>query len=313
MPSSTAPDPRTPDRQRAHYDVERELADRLRRASREERMRLYPAVYEELLRRVPDHPLLRRKASAAEMQRAAEFAVGLLKRFLRPGMTYLEVGPGDCAVAFSVAGTAARVYAVDVSETLTRRSDRPANVEVVISDGTSIPVPPGTVDLAFSNQLMEHLHPDDAREQLANVFSALAPGGHYVCFTPNRLSGPHDISVRFDAVATGLHLKEYTNAELARMLRDTGFSRVVAYAIVKGRSFALPIWMLAALEAGLSLLPRRLRRALADARPLSWVLGIQLAARKPGSAPHPSGRSGRAAGGRDPGVSCPKPATSSAP
>jgi predicted SAM-dependent methyltransferase len=34
-----------------------------------------------------------------------------------------------------------------------------------------------SVDLAYSNQLMEHLHPDDASEQLANVYRALKPGG----------------------------------------------------------------------------------------------------------------------------------------
>jgi hypothetical protein len=31
---------------------------------------------------------------------------------------------------------------------------------------------------------MEHLHPEDAFEQLRNIIRALAPGGRYVCITP---------------------------------------------------------------------------------------------------------------------------------
>src|SRR3712207_6241441 len=49
---------RTPARVRHHYEVERELADRLRRAGPGERLRLYSEVYDELFRRVPDHPQL---------------------------------------------------------------------------------------------------------------------------------------------------------------------------------------------------------------------------------------------------------------
>ena len=50
---------------RQHYIIERELADRLRHASREERRAgLYAAVYNELFRRVPDHPLIEIYAGA---------------------------------------------------------------------------------------------------------------------------------------------------------------------------------------------------------------------------------------------------------
>ena len=85
-------------------------------------------------------------------------------------------------------------------------------IHVVLSDGVSVEVPAASVTLAYSNQLMEHLHPDDALVQLRNIVRALAPGGLYVRH-PNRLTGPHDISMYFDRVATGFHLKEYTATE----------------------------------------------------------------------------------------------------
>ena len=48
---------------RQHYEVERELSDRLRHATREERRSLYGQVYDELYQRVPHHPQLTRKSS----------------------------------------------------------------------------------------------------------------------------------------------------------------------------------------------------------------------------------------------------------
>ena len=47
---------RTREELRQHYDVERELADRLRTASKDERRTLYAEVYDELFKRVPLHP-----------------------------------------------------------------------------------------------------------------------------------------------------------------------------------------------------------------------------------------------------------------
>jgi len=49
-------DTRPPDHLIAHYELERRLADRLRAAPRDERSRLYSAVYSELFNSLPDHP-----------------------------------------------------------------------------------------------------------------------------------------------------------------------------------------------------------------------------------------------------------------
>ena len=100
------------------------------------------------------------------------------------------------------------MYALDVSDEIATRITLPANCKLVLSDGLTVAVPEGSIDVAYSNQLMEHLHPDDAVEQLHNVYRALKPGGAYICITPNALWGPHDVSRRFDREPTGFHLKE---------------------------------------------------------------------------------------------------------
>jgi SAM-dependent methyltransferase len=273
-------DPRTPERIRWHYQVERELADRLRHAPAGARRSLYPQVYEEMYQRVPDHPQLLRKKSEQDTRTSVELQMRFLRQFVRPGITFLEVGAGDCEVSVEVARTARKVYAVDVSESVTARVTKPDNVEIVLSDGVSIPVPPGSVELAFSNQLMEHLHPDDAFEQLRNIAKALGPGGLYVCITPNRLNGPHDVSRHYDREATGFHMKEYTNRELAAVFRAAGFASATPYMQVKGRSSALSSALVDALEGALAALPFGIRRSVANLRPWRWMLGIQMVGRR---------------------------------
>jgi len=257
---------RSADQLREHYEIEKELAARLRQArSQTERRALYHAVYDERLQRIPSHPLLTQAQDPAARARGAAPQIRLVLSFLKPGATFLEVGPGDCTVALAVAQRARRVYAVDVSDGLIQAEARPANFEFCFSDGISVPVPAGQVDLAYSNQVMEHLHPDDAHDQLRNIYAALAPGGAYICITPNRLSGPWDISRQFDTVATGLHLKEYTIGDLRQTFLQAGFSKVRAVLSNRGQvlSPAVPAAWVAAVEGGLARLPTPARRRLA--------------------------------------------------
>jgi SAM-dependent methyltransferase len=272
--------PRTPERLRVHYRVERRLADQLRRApDAEARRRIFATMYDDLFREVPDHPRLRaRDAAAAERARDIDWDLAQLRPYLERGCTFLEIGAGDCALSERIAEGASRVYAVDIAEQAGR--GLPRNVTFALSDGTSVPVPPGSVDVAFSDQLMEHLHPDDARVQLANIHRALRPGGVYVCITPNRLYGPSDISAYFDDEARGFHLREYSLRELCAILRAAGFTKVRTYVGARGLFLRFPRVPLEALEALLELLPARARRRIAGARPMRALLGLRVAAVK---------------------------------
>lgn len=253
---------RTPERLEHHYAVERELAQRLRDASREERTRLYGEAYDELFRRVEDHPQLVIKADPAMRAAWVRTEAAWLRRRLLGGLAFLEVGAGDCSLSLEMCAFASRVYAIDVSAAIAGDTPTPPNFELLITDGRAIPVPAGSVGLAYSNQLMEHLHPDDAREQLENILRALAPGGAYVCVTPNRLGGPHDISAIFDDEPHGFHLCEYTTGELRSLMLDVGFRRVRALARVRHLALEGPAWPVVEVEHGLEhLSPARRRRA----------------------------------------------------
>lgn len=256
-----------------HYKVEIALADRLRNSSRAERKHLYSSVYEELYREVPHHPQLVRKSQGvkrAELQELFE----TLRPFLNPDTVYAEIGAGDCGLTMLVAPYVRKAYAIDVSETVTRGASAP-NLEVVLSDGISIPV---KATLIFSNQLMEHLHPDDARDQLANVFAALEPGGKYFCITPNRMNGPHDVSGGIDEVARGFHLREYTSRELAGLFRSVGFARVQAFVRIRNFKTTLPLGVVTTLETVVGWLPRSLEWRVSRLPIVGRLLGVQLIA-----------------------------------
>ncbi len=270
-------EPRTPDRIRHHYLVERELADRLREAPRKRRLELYGVLYDELFQRVPDMPQLSKRSDRDERARQIDRQLLYLTRYLGPESHLLEIGAGDCELSIAAAVRSGRITALDVSTEVTPEQ-LPANVELVLSDGVSVAVAPGSVDVAFSNQLMEHLHPDDARAQLRNIYAALRPGGTYICITPNRITGPHDVSKHFDRTATGLHLKEYTNRELARLMREAGFASVSSIVPRSNGARLLPLLGIEAAESAIGLLPYKLRRRMPGA--LARSVNIRLAARK---------------------------------
>ena len=138
----------------------------------------------------------------------------------------------------------------------------------------SVPLAGESVNVAYSNQLMEHLHPDDAVEQLRNIYDVLVPGGLYLCVTPSRLTGPHDISKYFDEVATGFHLKEYSISELHRLFQDVGFSKVRAYVGLLGVYMPFPLSLLSLFEKFVLKFPAKFRKKVACSLPLRVFLNM---------------------------------------
>ena len=266
-------------RLRAHYELEKRLAAKLRSASREERRVLFSSAYEEVAR------FLGSTTDSGELPESRRRRVGyqmrLVGRFLKPDSNFCEIGPGDCAMVIEVAQHVRHAYAVDIERAKSKCVQGPSNYSLAISDGTSVPLPPNSIDVVYSDQVMEHVHPDDAIDELKNIYAALKPGGVYICATPNRLSGPHDVSRYFDKVATGFHLKEYTVGELVSVFRKVGFARFRVYLGVRGRYIGIPVFPIRCLEGLLAVLPLQLRRPVARFAWITRLLGIQLVAWKP--------------------------------
>jgi SAM-dependent methyltransferase len=260
------------ERRKRHYLIERALADRLRTATSQERQHLYSSVYDELFEQIPE--------LAEEAERNSELyarqSFKFVRRFLKPTTVFLEIGAGTGALSRLVADHVRQVYALEVSEETIKHFKAPLNVKVILMGSTEIPVPAESVDCAFSTQVLEHIHPDDAKVQVKNIATALKPGGMYVCSTPHRFFGPHDISQYFDDVPTGLHLKEYTIVEMIALFREAGFSRFHIYFGSRGLYFRCPLGLMMFIEQILGRLPRKWQRRVAHLYPLRSFLGINL-------------------------------------
>jgi SAM-dependent methyltransferase len=271
-------EPRSVERLQAAYLVERSLRERLMAAPCADRGRLYTAIYEELFRSLADHPQHRRSPADKAQRIASQRA--FLAPHLNPRTRYLEIGCGDATLTFALAGKVAAAYGLDVTPELVATAEAPGNFRFVQTAGTDIALPAGSIDLVYSNQLLEHLHPDDAVLQLREVHRVLRPGGCYLCRTPNRVSGPHDISCYFADTAQGLHLREYDAAALRRLFREAGFKAIRFFLVLRGHQIVLPYPLLALAERAMAAAPSPLRRRLARNGLIRRIFGIDMAATK---------------------------------
>lgn len=259
MPHPIPPEePRSIDLLRQQFEVERELAQRLRTAART--AGLYSAAYDELLGRVPHHPAAAQRHDPVAQAALVALQLRLLEPFLEPSTRYLEIGSGDCALAIELSRRLPRVVAVEAASEILEGLQSAERLELVVTDTPPYPLPDASFDLAFSSHVIEHLREDDALQHLREVHRLLAPGGRYVCVTPNRLWGPHDVSRYFSDVPEGLHLREYTHNELLALLRRAGFRhrRVIA-AIGAGDAF-VPHAVTRLMEGILAIAPVAARR-----------------------------------------------------
>jgi len=255
-------DERSQERLRHHYEVEKELGDRMRASSREERTELFSRLYDELFERVPDHPRLVRRETPDESRRSVEARMAILAPHLGAEKTLVEIAPGDCRLSYEACQHVKKVIGVDISDQRATSEAVPPNFELMVYDGYELDVEPGSADVAFSYQFLEHLHPDDVPLHLGLVHRVLKPGGCYIFDTPHAYSGPHDISRHFSDTPQGFHLKEWTYREMFAALREAGFSRSFTYRRRKARMSPVFNGLTLALEAGVGCLPRSLTGVL---------------------------------------------------
>lgn len=262
-PKLPLPPDRTLEQLVNHFEVERAIAARLLKADRAERASIYRTMYDELFAKVPDHPRLTRREDPERTAALNRSRLSLLGRFIRDSDTVLEFGPGDCRFAYELCDRVANVIGVDISDQRGPDATAPNNFRHVVYDGYNLTIEKKSVDVVLSDQLIEHLHPEDTSLHFQTVREVLRDGGVYVLRTPHRASGPHDVSKYFCDEPGGFHLKEWTYGELAGVLRASGFRSWHSYRAIRSRPLRLPIGCFALLEWLLRAFSTRARRSLA--------------------------------------------------
>jgi SAM-dependent methyltransferase len=263
---------------REQFEYERQAAQRLMGATSAERPELYRQVYEEYYRRFGSAYAYDEGDGDPKVIRS-QFQ--FVRRFLNKGRDdFVEIGTGSGKLCVEIAKLAKSCIGIDAVKRVDVDSELPANCTFLASDVVSLSLPAESVDVAFSSQLLEHLHPDDCRALIANIFSALRPGGLFINIVPNRLTGPHDVSMHFVDEAEGLHLHEYDNRELSRLMRGSGFSHCTSYVGARGFFIPVPSALIGIVESALEVIPHALRRAAA----FRAIVGIRMVAKKPSHA-----------------------------
>jgi len=247
-----------------HYLVEKAIAERLKKSNREERTLILANMYEELFSKVPDHPRLTRRQSSQLTSSANKSKFSVVSKFLNKSDVFVEFAPGDCKFAFEVAKQVKYVYGIDISDQHDPTDSVPDNFKLIEYDGYSLDkIESNSIDLVFSDQLIEHFHPEDTKLHFELVHRILKKGGKYVFRAPHPLTGPHDVSQYFSYEAECFHLKEWTYNEIKRVLMDSGFSKFHTYWRAKSINLRMPNAYFSLCELVLGQIPKRYIRVVA--------------------------------------------------
>ena len=260
-----------------HFLLEKKLADELRESTLQERKILYKRVYNDFFSAYPEilHSLDTSDSECLAWQ------LKFLKHLFDKEKTILEIGAGDCLLSKELAKYFKKVVGYEVADTIPLVEGKPENFELKIFNGFDIPEMPLSYDIVYSNQVFEHLHPDDTIPLLQEYHTFLNENGRLVIVTPHKITGPHDVSRHFCENAEGLHLKEYTYKELKSLLRATGYKNIKGYIGHRKIGYiGMPVSLLIFVEKIYGRFPRILKKKLRHSSVLKSIFGLKIVADK---------------------------------
>ncbi|MCA1839407.1 MAG: class I SAM-dependent methyltransferase [Actinomycetota bacterium] len=210
-----------------HWDLERQLTDELKASTPEDRWAVFEEAYTRLYRELDWMNKVIETANRAP----DEFQFGdWLFMIGSPPRSVYEVGSGRGEL---IRFLATQGYACKGTEVTRQRGEMLAEHHPNLTWGTTDGIHLGrfeeasSFDAVISDQVIEHLHPDDIVEHFKGAIDILRPGGSYSFVTPHRLYGPLDLSRVFGKTEPEcMHLKEYTYREIVVALRDAGFADI---------------------------------------------------------------------------------------
>jgi 2-polyprenyl-3-methyl-5-hydroxy-6-metoxy-1,4-benzoquinol methylase len=154
-----------------------------------------------------------------DVKEAATVVTGLLESYqfalnqFGAGDKILDIACGDGYGCRIMADRVKRVRGVDINAPLiaaNQESNATANISYDVADCLALKMPSGAFTGVTAMELIEHLPVDQVDHFVSEVRRVLAPGGSFVCSTPQNSHG--------DIPVVPWHVKEYSVVELRAIL-----------------------------------------------------------------------------------------------
>lgn len=222
-----------------HWDLERALTAELKGSNEEDRWEVFERCYSTLYAELPWLNELTdgEDASVDPGQLFGEW----VELIGPPPQDVFEVGSGKGNLISFLAAAGYRCKGTEITRQRGESLVRVRGVAWGTTDGVHLDrfEEPASFDVVVSDQVIEHLHPDDLVTHLTGARAILRPGGRYIFSTPHRHLGPMDVSRVFGLDRPeGMHLKEYTHSEMKGALLTSGFTKAEAVLRVPRRARA---------------------------------------------------------------------------
>jgi SAM-dependent methyltransferase len=211
-----------------HAELERELTDRILSSAPAKRAQITSEAYSTLYSEID---WLTDTGGDPDGRR--------WRALLRDNAEVYEIGSGAGKLAMYLNMNGISCVRTDISA---ERNAKNEFGETMVTDGVNLSAfVDQKYDFVISDQVVEHLHPEDIITHFSEARAILKPGGSYIFRAPNARCGPHDLSwvLGFDK-AIFMHLSEFTWHDVVLITKPCGFTSAKAILTLPGTKFAMP-------------------------------------------------------------------------
>jgi SAM-dependent methyltransferase len=255
------------------FQFEKNARQRLLSTTRDNRKQVFEEVYGSFYEQFGEDVA---SESEEKLSHKLKWQSLLFSPLVSAGAKVLELGCGKAALLKKLAKSGITCVGIDAH--VRDPSENTDNLCFIQGDIVDLDVGIDTrFDLIYSDQVIEHLHPEDVSLHFQNVKKLLKENGRYAFSLPSSLIGPGDVSAHFGCkTAEGLHLKEWRYNELWPVLKNAGYTNVKSLLInprlTGGMHIYTPIQFKILLENFFSTLPKFIRKAAGKVFMLSIYL-----------------------------------------
>ncbi len=211
----------------SHWDLEKKLAKELIESKPENRREVFESAYGRLYHELEWLNKFVHTSTQNDFQK--QYYSRWIDVIGETSLSIYEIGSGKGAMITYLSQLGHKCTGTEItSERGEKFVSTETSVSWVITDGVHLDLyeEVGKYDLILSDQVIEHLHPDDIKEHFESALRILKPNGRYIFNTPHLFLGPADVSAVFGcSAAKGMHLKEYKFRELIKTAKKAGFKK----------------------------------------------------------------------------------------